>query len=228
MKVRKIIIFSLLVMVLYLGFKFYCYNVYSSSGFLELSDVKIIGNVAINHIELSDEEYYTFRDVKVRNIFDGYEQNSLDSDSFLRMVVKEDANISKAIFIGSEEQYIDILKNNKEYAGVFNKIAEKENINNDIDLIKYMQSHNDDEVKFFMPLKRQKQIHTINEFKATMLPSIDYIKLVDGYYTGYMYKSTANSSEVIIIQNNKRYFFSFLGDYSEEFIFNFMNSVVIE
>ena len=54
------------------------------------------------------------------------------------------------------------------------------------------------------------------------------IKLVDGYYDGYMYKSSAHSSEVVIIKNNKRYFFSFLGDYTEEFINDFMNTVVIE
>ena len=108
------------------------------------------------------------------------------------------------------------------------KIAEKENIYDDIDLIKYMEKHNDDKVKFFMSLKKQKQIYTINNFKLSMLPSIDYIKLVDGYYKGYMHKLTANISEVFIIKNNKGYFFTFVGDYTEQDINEFINTVIIE
>lgn len=227
-KTRKIIIFSLLIVTLYIGFKYYCYNMYGPGTFLELSNVKISGNMTINHTELNEDEYFIFKDIKVKNVFEGFEQNNLEGDAFLRMVKKEGSQVSQAIILGSEKQYIDILKTNKEYKGIFNKIAENENINDDIDLLKYMEKHNDDEVKFFMTLRRQKQIDTINEFKISMLPSIEYINLVDGYYDGYMYKSSAHSSEVVIIKNNKRYFFSFLGNYTEEFINDFMNTVVIE
>jgi len=225
-KTRKIIIFCLFIVALYLGFKFYCYNIYSNGDSGQISDVKISGNMTINHIDLNDSEYYTFQDIKFKNVFDGFEMNS--DDPFLRMIKKVDSNISDAILIGSEQQYIDILKNDEEYKGVFNKIAKKENINDDIDLLKYMEKHNDDEVKFFMPLIKQKQIHTLNVFKISMLPSIHYIKTVDGYYKGFMFKTTKDTFEVVLIENNKRYFFTFLGNYDEEFINDFMNSVIIE
>ena len=228
-KARKIIIFSLLAITLYLGFKFYCYTMYGPDRFYQLASIKITGNMTINHLELNEEDYYTFKDIKVKNIFEGFERDNNSKETFLRMVRKENSQVSQVIFIGSEEQYVDIMKNSKDYRKSFNKISKKENIANDIDLIKYMEKHNDDEVKYFMPLTKQKQIYTINEFKNSMLPSIEYVKLIDGYYNGYMYKSTSNRSyEVIVIKNNKRYFFSFLGDYTEEFINDFMNTVVIE
>ena len=225
---RKSIIVCLLFFAIYLGFKFICYNKYGPDSFLELSDIKISGNITINHENLTDEEYFEYKDIKTKNIFEGYEQNSLDTDSFLRMVKKVDSKISEAIFMGSERAYIDILKNDKEYKGIFNKIAEKENINNDIDLLKYMEKHNDDKVSFFTPYFKQRQIYTINEFKITMLPSIEHIKTLDGYYNGYMYKGTKDSIEAVVIKNNKRYFFTFLGNFSEEYVIDFMNSVVIE
>lgn len=227
-KVRIIIFFSLLAIFLYVGFKFYCYNKYRPDEFLELSDIKINGKITINHIELNEEEYYIFEEIKFKNIFDGFEKKDVENDNILRMVRKEDSKATKAIFIGRSEQYVDILNNDKEYKDVFNEIVKKENINDDIDLLKYIEKHNDDKVKYFMPLKKQKQIYTMNKFKLVTLPSIDYIKLVDGYYKGYMYKSTANISEVFIIKNKKEYFFTFVGDYTEQFINEFMNTVIIK
>lgn len=228
-KTRKIIIICLLVIAIYFGFKLYCYNMYGPDSFYQLVDIKITGNMTINHTELSEEEYYVFNDIKVKDIFEGFEQDNNTTENFLRMAKKEDSQVIEAIFVGSEEQYVDILSNSKEYKGSFNKLAKKENINNDIDLIKYMEEHKYDEVKFFMPFVKQKQIYVINDFKNLMIPTTEYIKIVDGDYNGYMYKSTTNRCyEVIIIKNNKRYFFTFLGDYTEEYVNDYMNTVIIE
>ena len=229
LKTRKIIIFSLLAIILYLGFKYYCYTMYGRDRSYQLVDIKITGNITLNHNELKEEDYYIFKNIKVKNVFEGFELDNNSKEDFLKMVKKENSQVVQAIIIGSEEQYVDIMKNNKKYKDVFNRIAKNENINNDIDLIKYMEEHNDDEVKYFMPLIKQKQIYTINEFKNLMIPSIEYVKLIDGYYEGYMFKSTSNKSyEVAIIKNNKRYFFTFLGNYTEENVNDFMNSVVIK
>ena len=118
------------------------------------------------------------------------------------MVKKENSQIIQAIFLGSEEQYINYLDKK-----VLKKLFINEKVENDIDLIKYIEMHNNDKIKLFMTFKRQRQICALNEFKKSTFPSIEYIKMIDGYYDGYMYKSTAKSIEVIIIKNNKRYFF---------------------
>ena len=91
-----------------------------------------------------------------------------------------------------------------------------------------MEKHNDDNVKFFMSARKQKQIYLVNEFKIFMLPSILYVKEIDGYFRGYIFKTHTNISEINILKGDKKYYFTFFGDYTDEFINDFMNSVVIE
>ncbi|MBR4178761.1 MAG: hypothetical protein IKR57_05400 [Bacilli bacterium] len=224
-KIIKIIIFSLLIIVVYIGFKYYCYLKYKSSDNLELSNVKINGNMTINHTEL--DEYVTFNNLKFKNVFDGYERFNEESNAYKMVLKNENGENNKAVFIGNDNQYLYIINNNKEYKDL-SSIIKKENINDDVDLIKYMEKHNDDKVKFFMTTKKQKQIYFINEFKLLMLPSIEYVKLVDGYYRGYIFKTNKDITDVNIIKDNKKYYFTFIGDYTEEFIHDFMNTIVIE
>lgn len=228
LKIRMIIIFVLLVIAIYIGYKFYCYNIYGPGTFLELSDVKINGNMTINHIDLDGSEYITFNNLKFKNIFDGYERFNEESDTYKMVIKDENGNIDKAIFIGSDDQYVYIINNSEEYKYLSNNVINKENIKDDVDFLEYMEKHNEDEVKFLMTTKRQKQIYSINEFKSFMLPSIEYVKEIDGYYRGYIFKTNKDIYEVNLLKDNKRYYFTFIGDYSEEFIDDFMNSVVIE
>ena len=228
LKIRMIIIFVLLVIAIYIGYKFYCYNIYGPGTFLELSDVKINGNMTINHVDLDESEYITFNSLKFKNIFEGYEKFNEESDTYKMAIKDENGNIDKAIFIGSDDQYVYIINNSEEYKYLSNNVINKENIKDDVDFLEYMEKHNEDEVKFLMTTKRQKQIYSINEFKSFMLPSIEYAKEIDGYYRGYIFKTNKDIYEVNLLKDNKRYYFTFIGDYSEEFINDFMNSVVIE
>ena len=224
---KMIAVIMTLVILVYVGFKIYCYSTYKQNSSVEIQSVNIIGNLTINHHELNEEDYFTFNTIRVNNIFDEYRISNQDNNS-IRLNKNEGLNDVKAIIIGSEEQYTNLLKEDKEYKTVFYNIIKRENIKDDVDLLKYLEKHNDDNVTFLMQSKKQKEIYIINKFKENVLPSIYYIKTIDGYYKGYYYKSTANSSEVVIIKNNKKYYFSFLGDYSEEFIIDFMSSVEIE
>ena len=226
MKKRLIIILCLLLVVIYAGFKFYCFKKYEASENLELSNVKITGKMSINHVDLDDSEYVTFDNLKFKNIFEGYERFNEEADTYKMVIKDENGEIDKAIFIGSDDQYVYIINNNEEYKNL-SKVLKKENIQDDVDFIKYMESHNDDKVKFLMTLKRQKEIYSINEFKLLMLPSIEYVKEVDGYFRGYIFKTNTSISEINILKNNKKYYFTFFGDYSEEDINDFMNSVII-
>ena len=94
-KIIKIIIFSLLIIVVYIGFKYYCYLKYKSSDNLELSNVKINGNMTINHTEL--DEYVTFNNLKFKNVFDGYERFNEESNAY-KMVLKNEC-IYPSIFL---------------------------------------------------------------------------------------------------------------------------------
>ncbi len=223
---RLLILIGLLLIVAYIGFKSFCYLKYKESDNLEITNIKFNGSVNINHVLLNDDDYIVHNNIKFKNIFDGYERINEETNAF-KMVKKENDN-SSGIFIGKDEQFLDILLNNKEYKGVFNKIAKRENIQNDLDLLKYMEKHNDDKVSFFMTTKKQKEIYTVNLFKEVMLPSISYVKQIDGYFTGYIFRNNKSICEVNVLKDNMRYYFTFIGDYDEEFINSFMNSVIIE
>ena len=228
LKTRKIIIFISLLIVIYLGFKFYCYKKYESSSSLELSNIKINGKMTINHVDLSDSEYITFRNLKFKNIFDGYEKLNEKNDTYKMILKGENGDIGRAIFIGTDDQYVYIINNNEEYKTLSKSVIKKENIKDDFDFLKYMEKHNDDKVKFFMTTRRQKQIYSVNEFKSLMLPSIEFIKEVDGDFRGYIFKTNKDIIEVNILKDNKKYYFTFIGNYTDNFVNEFMNTVVIE
>ena len=228
LKTRKIIIFISLLIVIYLGFKFYCYKKYESSSSLELSNIKINGKMTTNHVDLSDSEYITFRNLKFKNIFDGYEKLNEKNDTYKMILKGENGDIGRAIFIGTDDQYVYIINNNEEYKTLSKSVIKKENIKDDFDFLKYMEKHNDDKVKFFMTTRRQKQIYSVNEFKSLMLPSIEFIKEVDGDFRGYIFKTNKDIIEVNILKDNKKYYFTFIGNYTDNFVNEFMNTVVIE
>lgn len=223
MKKKVIIIICLLVIALYTGFKLYCYKRYGQD--MEVSSVKITGKMTINHIDLDDSEYITFENLKFKDVFEGYERLDSEANAY-KMVFKTD-EVNRAIFIGSDEPFVSIINNNKDYSTLSN-IIKKENINDDLDLVKYMDKHNDDKVSFFMTTSKQKQIYSLNEFKQYTLPSIIYTKEVDGYYRGYLFKTSEDITDINILKDNKKYYFTFIGDYTEEFINDFMNSVIVE
>ena len=225
MKNKKwsIIIFIVLLIVIFVGYKYYCFLKYDESVNNEISEIKFKGIMTINHVNLEESEYMTFENLKFKNIFDGFERFNEEADTF-KMVVSN--NRDKAVFIGHEDQFIYLLKNQYDKA-LANKL-ESENVKDDLDFLKYMEKHNNDDVKFFMTIRKQKEIYTLNLFKINMLPSLLYVKEINGDYRGYLFKSNRNITEVSILDGfNKRYYFTFIGNYSEEFINEFMNSVII-
>ena len=153
-KTRIIIILCILLVVIYFGFKFYCFLKFDEGDNLELSNVKITDKMTINHIDLDDSEYVTFENMKFKNIFEGYERFNEETDTY-KMVIEDE---QKAIFIGIDDQFVSIINSQKEYKDLSNNVIKKENIKDDLDFIKYMEKHNEDNVKFFMSAKKQKYI----------------------------------------------------------------------
>ncbi len=222
---RIIIIISLLVIAIYVGVKVYCYNKYSHSKKSEIPSITITGKMTVNHVDLDENDYITFNNIKFKDIFEGYEKEI--DDNIYKIILKDnDGQIQKAVLIGTEDQFVDIIRDYEDFKELYNSVK-KENINNDVELLKYMGKHNNDKVKFFMTIKKQKQIYSINEFKEMMLPTIEYVKEINGYYTGYLFKTNKNILDVNILKD-KNYYFSFIGDNDENFVNEFINTVIIK
>ena len=220
---KLIIIIIVLLLLGLIGFKTICYFKYNISNLSDVPVVKITGNMTINHEELDESEYIKFNDIKFKDVFDDYENKSDGMNSYI--LKKEDEN--KAVLIGSDAQLISMLNGEEEYSKVLTKEFEKENITDDIKLLRYMENHNEDKVNYFMTTYNQKLIYSLREFESVILPSIKSVKTIDGYYNGYIFNTTESINEINIIFNNNRYYFTFIGDFSEEFIGDFMNSVIV-
>jgi len=222
---KSIIIIIVLLIVLFIGFKFYGYMIYNDSKFEDLAVVKFDGTMTINHTELNEEDYIRYDNFKVQNIFNDYEIINDESNS---LKYKRIGTENEAIFMGVDDQFVTLLRNADDYKKFSLKFFEKNNINNDLDLLKYFESHSNDSVKFFMLYSKQKEISKIKEINSLILPSLEYVKSVDGYYTGYIFKTTSKISEVNILKGDKRYYFTFVGNYDEVFINDFINTLIIE
>ena len=225
-KIMNAVIIVLLIITAYLGYKAYGYYKYNNEAFHDLAHVKFTGKMTIEHTELEEgEEYFEYNDIKMKNIFDDYELYN-DENGSVKYINKESKD--KAIFIGADEQFIYQLTSDELYKNFFLELAEKESISNDLELLKYFEAHEEDEVTFFTPLKVRKHIYTINQAKSLILPSLQYVKSVDGYYTGYIFKTNKNITEVNLLKSNRKYYFTFVGDFEEGYINELMNTVVIE
>ena len=78
-----------------------------------------------------------------------------------------------------------------------------------------------------MTRRKQKDIHTIKEVESLILPSLLDVKEVNGTYSGSIFKTTKKITEINLLLNNKRFYFTFIGDFSENDIQELMNTVVL-
>ena len=223
-KLMNAVIAVILVIVIFLGYKTFCYYKYNDSEFNDLAVVKFNGTMTINHVDLTEEEYLTYGNIKVKNIFEDYDIFD-DESNALKYINKEDKG--KAVFMGEDDQFLYILTSDEEYKDYFLKFSQRENVKDDLDLLKYFEAHRDDKVTFFMTRRKQKDIHTIKEVESLILPSLLDVKEVNGTYSGYIFKTTKNITEINLLLNNKRFYFTFIGDFSENDIQELMNTVVL-
>ena len=222
---KKIILIVIFLIVLFIGFKYYGYMIYNDSKFEDLAIVKFNGNMIINHVDLNEDECIRYENFKVKNIFNDYE---IINDQSKSLKYKKIGDENDAIFMGVDDQFVTLLKNDNDYKKVCLKLFKNNNINNDLDLLKYFESHSNDSVKFFMTYNKQKEISKIKEINSVILPSLEYVKSINGDYTGYIFKTSKNISEVNILKDDKRYYFTFIGNYDESFINDFMNSLTFD
>ena len=73
----------------------------------------------------------------------------------------------------------------------------------------------------------QRKTYDMNLIREIMFPSINGIKIINGDYEGYILELTSNGREVNIINNNKKYYFTFLNDFTDEFINEFISTIEI-
>lgn len=248
-KKRVILVISLVIVLLvahfgYKGFLLFYYNTNSlkMDGFDEIVDgLKIKDTMTINRSQVEDGKYLEFKGIKVKNDFEEFtklESPQATKDSLKLVVYNEDNSVQASFWMSEATTYLDILKAEKEVFGNGTKAIstdsleeylKSKNINNDIDLFKYLREHKNDKNSIFTSSKRMKEHYSMFEISYIILPKVNGITLIDGDYTGYIFNMD-NMKEVNILKNDKRYVFIFINtDYfTDEYIKELLETVVID
>lgn len=250
MKKKNIILLFLSIIIiigLYIGYKvfiLYYYNINNSTteNYSEyVKGLKIKDKIVIKHDKTSTN-YLEFNGVKIRNDFEKFTkldgtQNTTDSVKY--MLYDENKNLMASFWISIGNSYTNLLKNDSTIFGTndkrltnadLTKILEKNNINNDIDLFKYLVNYTPKSKSIFTNKSIIKEDFDTQYMTLLALPNVDYITEISGDYSGYMFNLHNDIKEVSILKNNKRYIFTFLKTsyFTDDYIQELLNTIVIK
>lgn len=206
-------IISIFIIGIYLGYKLFYLAYFNLNHIQENSakNIKITDTITIKHQLLSENEYLTWQDIRVKNSFQDFKQ--LEQNNSLKLVAPK---IKTSFWLGSWYTNIELLKSEKE-AFMNDKrlkttdvtdFLNKKKITNDIELLKYLSKKEKNTI--FTSVKEMEQKYALYTFMSTILPETKEIYLIDGDYQGYLLHYKNNMSEACILKNNKRYIFTFV------------------
>ena len=255
MKKKNIIIISILLVVLvisyfiYKGVSLYIYTTTIGENYDEVTKgLKIKDTLTIKNQIIPEEEYLIFNNIKIKNVFEKFKENDNrnDIDDYIEYLLYDDDNKLIASFglgkldftwIGQfsgegKQLYETDFKyfNEVDRANILNK----NNIKNDIDLIKYLAENKDNRYNIFSSMKKMKENYAIKYFSYNILPILESYTLIEGDYIGYGINYTSTSSKIrefSILHSNEKYLFTFMwkDDYfNDEKIKDLLATIVID
>lgn len=191
-----------------------------------LSRLQIKDTITIKNTLLSDDEYISYDGLKIRNDFEDYEVVHKDNDQIV--YENKDKNILVGI-IGLTESIVEKIKQ----AGFLKlsekdllDILEKNNIENDYDLIKYISSQENKNNNIFTNSKEMKENYFMYFVTYFHMIVGENITLIDGDYEGYIL-NMYDTKSINIIKDNKTYTFT-LKNASDSYIKELLNTIKIE
>jgi len=155
--------------------------------------------------------------------------------------LKENDKVIASFWFGATtDSLVDILKSDFELYGWTQEhlsvskeervnFFEKYNIENDVDLIKFLSTYEYKENNLFTSTNKMKENYFVKFITSFLMSFGESVTLIDGDYEGYILNMYENK-EAYIIKNNKKYVFTFLKtDYfADEYIKELLNTLIIE
>ncbi len=250
MKKKKniiLVVVSILLLVClyfcYKGFNLFYYNVdrITTQDYDEfISQFAIKDTITINHKNVESNDYLEYQDIKIRNDFKDFERlEQTTGETSLKLILKDENKKTKSSFwMGKTDTYVNLLKSDKSLFGTEDKkitntdltyILEKNKINNDIELFKYLEKQKYVKNNIFTSIKEMKENYTMQFMISIIMPQMDSITLINGDYQGYIFNLKNNMKEVSILKNGKRYVFMFLNTtyFTDKKINDLLNTIVI-
>lgn len=239
---KKVIIISAIIVLILLGYKtmnyvYYTKNISKLKNHLEINDT-----ITINLKETNDE-YLEFKNIKIRNDFKDFELLDFGNNDVKKYVLKKNNETFAAFELGfSEDYFINLIKDmnlgTKTNKRVILKLLEKNNINDDVELLKfindYLDSHKDDKISFFTSVKQMRENYAVKFLVSQIIPNTSGISLISGDNKGYIFNfenvNNFVSKEVHILKENKSYVFTFVNNdyFTDDKIIELLETVVID
>ena len=225
-KITIIVIISLIVIFFgYKGIMFYRYTIDKPADVEDIvKGLKNQKELKINKQELSENEYITVKNIKMKNILDDYEEvenvstktsykKESNGNSYVINYLGGYLNIS---IIDGLTNHVDEVWGNTNYGFLKGNIKDidmkdflkRNNINNDIDFYKYVANHYYIESNLFTDIKTLKENYAFNLYTASLVPEIDGWTILDGDVKGYITENSnkdGTAYQICIIDNDKRY-----------------------
>ena len=238
-KRRNIIKILTILFICYAVIHVACFFIYKPSiDFKDYNNI-IKGLKFTKTINISSEktdDYLSFHTMKIKNDFNGFEKQE---DKLRNYDKYFNHDAQTGFIIGMDETHVTLLQNNESFYSEMSdyrvnnknitKYLEKNNIKDDLDLIRHVQKNKIDSYNIFTSIFNMKDKFLLSYIISLSLPTPKEIYKIVGDHGGYAFVLD-NIIEVSILENDKRYIYSFIGrDYfTDEYVNELLNSIVIE
>lgn len=190
--------------------------------------------------QINNTNYLKFKNFKIKNYVEDFELD--DTDYNYKYYVNTNLDKNTALMIGIFQTRIGEI-NNYNSDSIYvelnhfpiyisktsrNKFLEKHNINNDVDLIKYIRSREKNDYNIFTSTTKIKEEYFYNFIEYNM-PNLDKIYYIDGDRTGYVFVDD-DMKQISLIENEKLYVIRVynLEFFNDEVIKDIINSAIIK
>lgn len=191
-----------------------------------------------NYFKAESDNY----SMKVKNYFEGFEAGDKDSNYEYHMLYNEDNKVTAALMFGEFETEMHQINNRSEESIFYefnhfplyisetsrDRFIKKHDIENDIDLIKFIRERKKIKCNFWTPIIDIKENYFYN-FIEIALPNLENIIYLEGDLEGYIFEGK-DYKQACIIKNNKMYCLTFykLEYFTNDKIKDILSSLIIE
>ena len=242
MKKKKIIILVIALLPLII-IPVICYRIgairtYETGGKLEPNTIATLKKIReADTISITKQnyegEYLTYKELKVPNNLQNYLLMNTEEDTVLY------STDEGFLLLGVINTIQDIKKSTKkDQNGVdVPKILEKNNINNFVDMTKYIANYKFSNKNIFTPVSKIKEDYYIYWYTTTWTPTVYDFSFLTGDYEGYIASigkrqaENASRYEVVLVKGDKTYFFTSINNkkhVTKEEIIDLISKTVID
>ena len=228
----KLIIF--IVLMCFIVFKYVVLLKYKTEDIPIDNDSIFNETINIDYKESNNQT--SFENMTYNNYFSDYVTKE---NTNFKVKYNSDNKVESFYNISKEKQYIYILNNNSlslfadkevssfETEKYMKDYLNKNNIKNDIDLLKHIKEKYYIKSYIFTPIKTMKSNYIINSFVQIALPEFKNIVLVKGDNTNGYIINTKSVSEIHLLYNDDQYIITLSGNdlANKEFINRLLESI---